>query len=58
MIDYTENDDLQDKCFCDCCGAFVKTSECEVLEIDDVKDYFEIACNECYNNLYEGNNNE
>ena len=51
-----DTDDLKDKCFCDYCDDFVPTSECETLEIEDVEEtYFEIACSECYNNLYKDN---
>ena len=47
-----DTDDLKDKCFCDYCDDFVPTSECETI---DVNDDFEVACSECYNNLYKDN---
>ena len=57
--DDADTDDLKDKCFCDYCDDFVPTSECETLEVEDVNEtYFEVACSECYNNLYKENKNE
>ena len=51
MID---DNNIKNKCFCDYCGDFVFTSECETLQIEGTeKDYFEVACKECYNNLYK-----
>ena len=50
--DDVDTDDLKDKCFCDYCDDFVPTSECETI---DVNDDFEVACSECYNNLYKDN---
>jgi len=52
--DEADDDDLQDKCFCDFCDDFVETAECETLEIEDIDGtYFEIACRTCYNELYK-----
>ena len=45
-----DDNDLKNKCFCDYCDAFVETSECTAI---DINDSFEVACNECYNNLYK-----
>ena len=48
--DEADTDDLKNKCFCDYCDAFVPTSECTAI---DVNDSFEVACSECYINLYK-----
>ena len=52
LDDDADTDDLKDKCFCDYCDDFIPTSECETI---DVNDDFEVACSECYNNLYKDN---
>ncbi len=49
MID---DNNIKNKCFCDYCGDFVYTAECEVIEFDDGGD-FEVACNKCYIELYK-----
>ena len=47
---------IKSHCFCDYCDEYVPTSECETLEIEDAEEtYFEVACSECYNNLYKDN---
>ena len=45
-----DDDDIKDKCFCNYCDDFIYTSECEAIDINDT---FEIACNECYKELYK-----
>ena len=49
-----DNDNIKDKCFCDYCDDFVYTAECETVEIADAEEnYFEVACNKCYIELYK-----
>ena len=49
-----DDDNIKNKCFCDYCGDFVYTAECESVEIADAeKNYFEVACNKCYIELYK-----
>ena len=49
-----DDDNIKNKCFCDYCDDFVETAECETVEIADAEEnYFEVACNKCYNNLYK-----
>ena len=43
---------IKSHCFCDYCDEYIPTSECETI---DINDDFEVACSECYNNLYKEN---
>lgn len=39
---------LQSRCFCDCCGEYVPTSECGVYDLDDSGiEITEVLCGQC-----------
>ena len=40
---------IKSHCFCDYCGEYLPTSDCQSVEIADTeKNYFEVVCDLCF----------